>query len=127
MKKILTVLILSLFICSSSATAQTAVESDSAKIAAKVKRYADSKSKITVTPISGDQVKGYASSVGQDEFTITDSKTAKTTTFRYIDVKQVRKTGSLTTGGIVAIVAAGAGAAIVVGLVGIRCRNEGGC
>ena len=127
MKKILTLLILSFLMCSSSSIAQMSGDGGSAEIASKVKRYADSKKKITVTPISGDQVKGYVSTFDREKFTITDSKSGQATTFRYGDVKRLRKTNSLTTGGIVAIVAAGAGAAIVLGLVGIRCRNEGGC
>lgn len=127
MKKKVTALTLLVFVFSSFVAAQTGVTSDSGETAAKVKRYADSKKKITVTPNSGQQVKGYVSAVDQDSFTVSDSKSGSPTTFRYADVKRVRKTNSLTTGGLVAIVAAGAGAAIVIGLVGIRCRNEGGC
>ena len=127
MKKIFTALTLLILVSGSSVIAQTSGDPDSAEVAAKIKRYADSKKKVTVTPISGHQVKGYVSAFDQDKFTITDSKSGSSSTFRYADVRRVRKTNSFTTGGIIAIVAAGAAAAVVIGLVGVRCRNEGGC
>ena len=127
MKNIFTAFTLLIFVFGSSVIAQTAGNPDTADVAAKIKRYADSKKKITVTPISGEQVKGYVSAFDQDKFTVTDSKSGSSSTFRYADVRRVRKTNSFTSGGIIAIVAAGAAAAVVIGLVGVRCRNEGGC
>lgn len=126
MKKFITALTLSVLVIG-SVTAQSSGNPGSADLVAKVKRYADSKKKVTVTPSSGEQVKGYISAYDQDKFTITDSKSGAASTFRYTEVSRVRKTNSLTTGGIVALAAAGAGTAVLLGFLLARCRNEGGC
>ena len=77
------------------------------------------KAKAKVKLRSGEKVKGYVSSAGENDFTITDKKSGKATTIAYADVDEVKKPG-LSQGTkialivVVAVVATAAILAIVV-------------
>jgi small nuclear ribonucleoprotein (snRNP)-like protein len=128
MKNILTLFLIVLLLTGSNALAQSIGQStDGSKIQSKVKQYSDSKKRVVVTTISGDKVKGHIASFDQEKFTVVDSKSSQTREFRYTEVRNISKSGGLSTGAIVAIAAAGVGATILLVTLGKYCRNEGGC
>jgi flagellar basal body-associated protein FliL len=51
------------------------------------------KAKAKVKLRSGEKLKGYISSAGENDFVLTDKKSGKTTTIAYADVDEVRKPG----------------------------------
>lgn len=112
--------------CVPFASAQT--NDNAAQIKAQVlKRGTNETKRVVVKTVDGRSFKGYISRIDSDTFDLTNSKTKQISTFTYRDVSQVKKSGGLSTGSIIAI-AGGAAAAIVVGvIVGTYCRNEGGC
>lgn len=73
------------------------------------------KAKAKIKLRSGEKLKGYISSAGENDFTITDKKTGQTKTLAYTDVDEIKKPG-LSKGtkiAIVVVVAAVATAAIL--------------
>ena len=77
------------------------------------------KAKAKIKLRSGEKLKGYISSAGENDFVLTDKKSGKTTTIAYSDVDEVKKPG-LSQGTkialivVVAVVATAAILAIVV-------------
>lgn len=75
------------------------------------------------------KLKGHVSHAGQDDFTVTDSKTGTAQTVAYTDVTQVKKPGGLSTRALLAIGAV-AVAAVVIGVTVIKpvaCDGGAGC
>jgi len=86
-----------------------------AKIKAKVAKLGTgTKAKATVKLNTGDKLKGYISSAGENEFAITDKKTGQTKTISYSDVTEVKKSGGLSTAAKIGI-----GLGIGVGVLAI--------
>ena len=102
-------------------------DSSIAKIKAKiVKRSTDKNTYIKVKMLDGKKLSGDIDQVGEDSFTLTDSKTKQSTSIAYRDVAQVKGRG-LSTTGIITIGVVAAVAATVLIIVLIPICNEGGC
>jgi hypothetical protein len=85
------------------------------KIKAKVAKLGTgTKAKATVKLNTGDKLKGYISSAGENDFAITDKKTGQTKTISYSDVTEVKKSGGLSTAAKIGI-----GLGIGVGVLAI--------
>lgn len=97
------------------------------KIRSKVQKYAESEKKVVVTTTFGDRSKGRIVRFDTSGFILKDLKTGAENTFQYGKISKVEKIGGLSTASIVTLAAVGAGAAIIIGFIGVRCRNEGGC
>jgi hypothetical protein len=128
MIRVLSSIICLLFVFASSGFAQISTKpSDVAKIKSKVTQYAASKKRVVVITRSDEKTKGYITGFDDDKFTVNDPKSGQTSTFQYTSLKKIRRSGGLSTGHIIAIAAAGAGAVILLATFGRYCRNEGGC
>ena len=102
----------------SFATPQDEEARQVAKVKANVaERGAGQKARVTVKLRNKTEVKGYISQVGEDSFTITDSKTGHTSTVDYRDVTQVKGKGRSTDAKIVRTVAIGAIVVVVAAFV----------
>ncbi len=114
-----------------SAQSQTDKDASSvAKIKANIiKRGTGENKRVEVKMLDGTKVKGYVGQADEDSFTLVDSKTKQSTAIAYRDVAKVKN--RLTRGDKIALgIVAGAAAAaviVVVSIIGIRCKNEGGC
>jgi hypothetical protein len=109
-------------------SAQTQTDITKIKTAVQ-KRGTGEKKRVEVKMLDGTKLKGYISEAGEDSFTLVDSKTKQSTTIAYGDVAKVKN--RLSKGDKIAIgVVIGAAAAVAVvvfTIIGIRCKNEGGC
>ena len=77
------------------------------------------KAKAKIKLRSGEKLKGYISSAGENDFVLTDKKSGKTTTIAYADVDEVKKPG-LSQGtkiALIVVVAVVATAAILAAVV----------
>ena len=77
------------------------------------------KAKAKIKLRSGEKLKGYISSAGENDFTITDKKSGKATTIAYADVDEIKKPG-LSQGtkiALIVVVAVVATAAILAAVV----------
>ena len=77
------------------------------------------KAKAKIKLRSGEKLKGYISSAGENDFTITDKKSGKATTIAYADVDEVKKPG-LSQGtkiALIVVIAVVATAAILAAVV----------
>ncbi len=128
MKRLSVVLIAIMFCLSSTGYAQASDDSKaSAKIKANVKRYWENNKKVVVVTNFGTRIKGQIVRAGDNEFTIKEAKAGNEYEYQYDKVEKVAKSGGLSTTTIITLAAVGAGAAILLGVIGKRCRNEGGC
>jgi len=131
MKSLTTTIISIIFVFSSTLFAQSTAGTTgdgAAKIQSKVKEFAASRKRVTVTAGLDQRItKGYIGVYDDEKFTLDNPKTGQTVTFQYSNVKKIVKSRAISTLAIVTIAAAGSGAAILIGLVSARCRNEGGC
>jgi hypothetical protein len=120
-------ILLALFPHASVAQAATDTRADRARETA-AKIGTDGKSKVEVKLRDGRRLKGYLETISDDSVTLIQdgSKAPATISFSEIDELK-RHRGGLGTGAIIGIVAAGTGAAILLGLLLKRCRNELGC
>jgi hypothetical protein len=85
-------------------------------------------SRIEVKLRDGRQLKGYLETISDDSVTLIQKGSAAPTTISFSEIDELkRRRGGLSNGAIIGIVAAGAGAAILLGLLLKRCRNELGC
>ena len=114
-----------------SAQTQTDKNSSSTtKIKAIVaKRGTGENKRVNVKMLNGTKVKGYISQADENTFTLVDSKTKQSNAIAYGDVSQVKNRLSKGDKIFIGVVI---GAAAVVGIVlvsiiSIRCKNEGGC
>jgi len=114
-----------------SAQSQTDKDASSAaKIKARItERGTGEKKRVEVKMLDGTKMKGYIGQADEDSFTLVDSKTKQSTTIAYRDVAKVKS--RLTRGDKIALGivggAAAAAAIVVVSILGIICKNEGGC
>ncbi len=112
------------------ASAQVGTSETAAKVKTAVfKRGTGENKRVKVKRLDGTKLKGYVSQAGEDSFTVIDSTTKQPVVIAYRDVEKVSNRSSR--GDKIALVAIGAAAAttaaIVLGFLLIRCRNEGGC
>ncbi len=92
------------------------------KIKANVtKRGTGEKARVNVKMLNGTKMKGFISQVGEDSFTLTDSKTKQTSTLAYSDVAQVKKQG-LSTGAKI-LIGVGVGVAVTAVVLAVGLRN----
>ena len=92
------------------------------KIKANVtKRGTGEKARVNVKMLNGTKMKGFISQVGEDSFTLTDSKTKQTSTLAYSDVAQVKKQGLSTTSKI--LIGVGVGVAVTAVVLAVALRN----
>jgi hypothetical protein len=91
----------------------SSTENDAAKVRIKVQELSLNRDqKVEVKLKDSTKFKGNISNVAPDSFSVTEEKTAKTTTFTYAEVAQVKKSG----GGISTktwLILAGVGAGVV--------------
>ncbi len=88
---------------------------DAEKIKADVmKRGTNEKKSVRVKMLNGTKLKGYISQIGEDSFTLTDSKTKQPTVIAYRDAAKVEGRGLAGGAKIGIIVAAAAGATLLV-------------
>ena len=106
-------------------SAQTTSDSSTAKIKADVTRRGTGK-RIEVKKLDGTKFKGSISQIGEDDFTLTDSKTNNTAVIAYRDVAKIKGSGSKAILGVTIAALAVVGI-VVTSLVLKRCSNEGGC
>lgn len=85
------------------------------------------KAKVEVKLRDSTKLKGYIGSSDNDSFSLVDEKRGASRDIVFTDVDRVKKRGGFGSGALIAIVAAGVGAAILIGIVAERCRNEMGC
>lgn len=101
-----------------------------AKIKANVlKRGTGENKRVEVRTLDGTKLKGYITQANEDSFTLTDSKTKQPSVIAYRDVAKVKnrlskgdKIALGIVGGAVAV-----GAIVLISIISIRCKNEGGC
>ena len=96
-------------------------------IQSRVKQFAGTKKRVVVVTNYSEKFKGYITSYDEEKFTLDHSGSGQSQTFRYNSVKKVQKSGGLSVGSIAAIVGVAAGAAILIGVLTMPCRNEGNC
>ena len=100
------------------------------KVKAEVAKRAEKKGRVTVELRDGSKLKGNLGQVGEDGFTVTDSKSGQARTLTYTEVASVKGAGGLSRLAKIGIGLgiAGAVAVAVVAYVAIQIRcNEGGC
>lgn len=86
------------------------------------------KAKVEAKLRDSTTLKGYVGSADEDSFSLVDEKTSTPRNILYVDVDRIkRRGGGLSAGAWIGIAAAAAGGAILIGIISIRCRNEGGC
>ena len=116
-KKYLSIVLIGLLVFSANASlifAQTNT-ADAEKIKADVmKRGTNEKKSVRVKMLNGTKLKGYISQIGEDSFTLTDSKTKQPTVIAYRDAAKVEGRGLAGGAKIGIIVAAAAGATLLV-------------
>ncbi len=95
------------------------VEEIKAKIA---KLGTGKKAKAQIKLRTGEKIKGFVDSAGDDSFAFTERDTKQTKTIAYADVVEVKKSGGLSTGAKIAI---GLGIGVVVlAIVVIHAKNH---
>ena len=116
-KKYLSIVLIGLLVFSANTSlifAQTKT-ADAEKIKADVmKRGTNEKKSVRVKMLNGTKLKGYISQIGEDSFTLTDSKTKQPTVIAYRDAAKVEGRGLAGGAKIGIIVAAAAGATLLV-------------
>lgn len=85
-----------------------------------------STAKVDVKLRDSTKLKGYISSADADSFTLIDEKSGASRDILFTDVDRVKKRGGLSSGALIGILAAAAGAAILIGIISVRCQNEPG-
>jgi hypothetical protein len=120
MRKLLSIVLIGLlvFLASGGQTMAQSSGRDEAKaldkIKAKIARLGvGEKARAQIKLRNGQKMKGYVSSVGQEDFAFTERKSGKTATVAYADVVEVKKPG-LSTGAKIAI-----GVGIGVGVLAV--------
>ncbi|GAC1406956.1 MAG: hypothetical protein NVSMB56_20570 [Pyrinomonadaceae bacterium] len=106
--------------------AQNSSAADSQRISeikAKVAKFDTNKKRIVVKYNDRRKLIGTVQSVGNDSFVLREKDTGGATTVSYTDVKSINGYSPATK--YIIIGAVGAGAAILIGLLNSRCRNEG--
>jgi len=95
------------------------VEQIKAKIA---KLGTGKKAKAQIKLRTGEKIKGFVSSAGDDSFAFTERESKQTKTIAYADVVEVKKSGGLSTGAKIAI-GLGIGVAVLA-IVVIHAKNH---
>lgn len=85
------------------------------------------KAKVNVKLRDSTKLKGYIGSVTEDSFSIVDEKSGTARDIKFSDVEKVDRRGGSNKGTIITLAVLGGVAAIILGIVGRRCANEGGC
>ena len=80
------------------------------------------KARAQITLRTGEKIKGYVSSAGDNDFAFTERKSGQTKTFAYLEIVEVKKPGGLSTGAKIGI-AVGIGA-VVLAVVAIHVKNH---
>ncbi len=124
MKKHLAIVLIGLvvFVASGGQALAQSSGQDEAKVIEKIKAKitklgVGEKARAQIKLRSGQKLKGYVNSAGANEFSFTERDSGKTATVAYADVLEVKKSGGLSKGTKIAIVA-GIGGAIIVTLIG---------
>ena len=86
--------------------------------------YRNSSKKIAVRLMNGASIMGYINELDIETFTMVDAKTNRDVVIRYADVSKVNKTG-LSQAQKTALVAAGIGALVTIGII-FRPKAKGG-
>jgi hypothetical protein len=83
--------------------------------------------KVEVKLLDKTSLKGYIGSIAGDKFSLVDEKSGSSRDIAFSDVDKLKKRGGgLSIGAWIGIGAAAAGAAVLIGFISIRCRNEPG-
>lgn len=115
-----------------SVSAQTGKETQSAvNVRARVQKFGVARdARVEVRLRDNTIVKGFISAIGQDSFTVTDSKTGTPHTVAYSDVNQVKRPGGGLSMRTLVIIGAVAVAAVIVGVKVVKpvlCDGGAGC
>ena len=95
--------------------AQTNADNNAEKVkAAVLKRGINEKKSVRVKLLNGTKMKGYISQIGDDSFTLTDSKTKQPKVIAYRDTAKVEGRGLSGGAKVGIIVAAAAGATLII-------------
>ena len=95
--------------------AQTNADKNAEKVkAAVLKRGTSEKKSVRVKMLNGTKMKGYISQIGDDSFTLTDSKTKQPKVIAYRDTAKVEGRGLAGGAKVGIIVAAAAGATLII-------------
>jgi hypothetical protein len=129
MKKPLTIILIGLlvFLASGGQTLARSFGKDKAltveQIKAKIAKLGiGKKAKAQIKLRTGEKIKGFVSSAGDDSFAFTEHDSKQTKTIAYADVVEVKKSGGLSTGAKIAI---GLGIGVVVlAFVVIHAKNH---
>lgn len=123
-----------LLLITANASLVAAQTDQDAALTAKIKtavaeRGTGEKKRFQVEKKDGTKLKGYISQADEDSFTLVDSKTKQSTEIAYADVAKAKNRSSK--GDKIALIAVGSAAAVVavvlLSILSIRCKNEGGC
>ena len=114
----------------SAQTQADETDSSTAKVkAAVLKRGTGEKKRVKVKLQDGTKLKGYIGRADADSFTLVEAKTGQSRSLAYRDVAKISNRSSK--GEKVALwILAGAAAVtavVLLGIVYVRCENEGGC
>jgi hypothetical protein len=124
--KVLTILLITTFLAITT-FGQTTVDDRAEKARQTVAKIGTgSKAKVEVKLRDSTKLKGYIGSADADSFTLVDEKSGASRDILFTDVDRVKKRGGLSSGALIGIVAAAAGAAVLIGIISVRCRNEPG-
>jgi hypothetical protein len=89
---------------------------------------AGNNSKVEVKLRDGRRLKGSIQAIGDDSVTLIQDGSRAPAIISFTDIDELkRRRGGISSGAIFGIVAAGVGAAILLGVLLKRCRNEMGC
>ncbi len=128
LKLLLTIFVL-IVLMPHASIAQTATDTraDRARETA-AKIGTNEKSKVELKLRGGRRLKGYFETITDDSVTLRQDGPTVPVTIAFSEIDELkRRRSGISSGAIIGIVAAGAGAAILLGLLLKRCRNELGC
>lgn len=110
------------------ARAQKGENTEAEKVRLKVQKIGvGTEARVEVKMRDKTKLKGYLSATGQDNFTVTDSKTSAAQTIAYADVMQLRKQGGGLSTRALVIIGAVVVAVVIVGVTVIKPILCDGC
>lgn len=84
------------------------------------------KAKVDVKLRDSTKLNGFIASADDDSFSLVEGKSGVLREILFSDVDRIKKRGGLSSGSLIGIVVGAVGAAVIIGIVATRCRNEPG-
>ena len=84
------------------------------------------KAKVDVKLRDSTKLNGFIASADDDSFSLVEGKSGVLREILFSDVDRIKKRVGLSSGSLIGIVVGAVGAAVIIGIVATRCRNEPG-